>query len=163
MTDIVEQARALARLAENATQGPWEPFVHRQSNTIAVFKGGTEQEIVAWQGFDNSKFAGANAHNAKLIAAAPEMARLLGELADELKIARLFHRQAVLERDLERHRNTKAVDEVVVQRKVLRDLIEAATEGVALNVEQFHTAKHEAWRKKMLESIDAARRMLEMG
>ena len=164
MSDMIGRARALARLAEKATQGPWAAHVIPNSTDMwvagALSPEGYADICDVKTGLTRGPVE--TAANAKLIAAAPEMAKLLGEMADELEIAQLFHRQAVLERDLERHRNTKAVDEVVVQKEVLRDLIEAATEGVALNAEQFYTAKHEAWRKEMLESIDAAKRMLEM-
>jgi len=35
----------------------------------------------------------------------------------------------------------------------LQTLIEAASEGVASNEQQFHTAKHEAWRNEVRKAI----------
>ncbi len=69
-TDLIRRARELAKLAEKATPGPWfeDPFrmeIYGKDHTAWVAK------TTDW--------------DRPLLIAAPEMARLLGQLADELE------------------------------------------------------------------------------
>ena len=81
--DLIRRARELAKLAEKATPGPWyarpNPEWHR-----APWRVDTRERLPEDR-YDDGNVCLAGKHNALLIAAAPEMARLLGQLADELE------------------------------------------------------------------------------
>jgi hypothetical protein len=78
MSDIKEliiRARELAALADKATPGPWWCD---SCDGYSVVRG---------RGYGGDLLSDVREHpqNAKLIAAAPDMARLLGEMVDELE------------------------------------------------------------------------------
>ena len=70
--DLIRRAQELAKLAEKATPGPWERVGG------AAVRERTDSRLIA------SVYANAQ-QNANLIASAPEMARILSQLADELE------------------------------------------------------------------------------
>ena len=81
MTDLIEKARKFAALAEKATPGPWEwdgPFLDslQGDNAIITEHGASYMDRGDLKKYDMTK---------RLIAAAPEMAKLLGEMADRLE------------------------------------------------------------------------------
>lgn len=83
MNDMIAQARALANLAEKATPGPWYARDPRE------WKGGSwyvdaRPERPLYDCADGN-ICRASRNNVQLIAAAPEMAELLGEMADEIE------------------------------------------------------------------------------
>ena len=81
MTDLIEKARKFAALAEKATPGPWEwegPFLDSLQGDNAII---TEHGASYMDRNDLKKYS----MTKRLIAAAPEMAELLGEMADRLE------------------------------------------------------------------------------
>ena len=76
--ELIYRARQLAALREQATSGPWHSDeVIQQFSYRIVGSGWTVARCEAMNGT-------ANQANAKLIAAAPEMAELLEEMASAL-------------------------------------------------------------------------------
>jgi len=72
-SDLIRRARELARLAEKATPGPWIEDGDGVSTSFSSPAGDVAVACTVCNDTDRS-----------LIAAAPDMARLLGQLADEL-------------------------------------------------------------------------------
>lgn len=77
MNDMIERAKRMARLADKATSGPWRLRYKEGDKVIRLIDQ-----------YEN--FVGVEAHknaltNALLAAAAPEMAKLLGQMADEIE------------------------------------------------------------------------------
>jgi len=80
---ILERARELAALAEKTTRGPWTAFTDDSrypphTNIAAVTRKGTSL-VFSLPGHDKEE------PDVELIAAAPEMAELLGRLAGKLE------------------------------------------------------------------------------
>ena len=83
MNDMIERARALARLAEKATPGPWG--VDKKANDrywITARRFWVLAEIL--RNSHRATYPYSYGADAKLIAAAPEMAKLLGGMADRI-------------------------------------------------------------------------------
>ena len=83
MDGKISKARELSKLAEKATQGPWYARDPRE------WKGGSwyvdaRPERQLYDCADGN-ICRASRNNVQLIAAAPEMAKLLGEMADEIE------------------------------------------------------------------------------
>jgi len=81
MTDLIEKARKFAALAEKATPGPWEwdgPFLDslQGDNVIITEHGASYMDRGNLKKYAMTK---------RLIAAAPGMAKTLGEMADRLE------------------------------------------------------------------------------
>ena len=67
------------------TPGPWRVF--DKPGTLAVMgpaKTDQHNEVVHWSGFDSSHYPDQAKANARLIAAAPEMQRLLSKLVEQV-------------------------------------------------------------------------------
>ena len=84
VTDLIRRARELAKLAEKATPGPWAIV---ETSGLLIHRGDMaycdEPECSC---MDDGYIATAGRQaDAKLIQAAPDMALLLGQLADELE------------------------------------------------------------------------------
>lgn len=95
---MIERARELARLAENATPGPWyvgaESFIDKPWRWVRSKNDG---ECVVGQ-YDHEEGGVVRCEaDAKLIAAAPEITELLCEMADALERARelLYHEMEI--------------------------------------------------------------------
>ena len=95
MTDMIALARELAKLAEKATPGPWAAHVIPNSTDMwvagALSPEGYADICDVKTGLTRGPVE--TAANAKLIAATPEMARLLSEMANELEKARKLCRE----------------------------------------------------------------------
>ena len=91
MNDMIARARELAKLAEKATPRPWVMFTFREMPPL-----GSGQYIASTRAHEirrHHEVGGDDKKNAELIAAAPEMAKLLGEMANELEKARKLCRE----------------------------------------------------------------------
>ncbi len=82
-TDLIRRARELARLAEKATPGPWAII---ELSRLLVHRGDIEYcDDPECSCLDDGIIASTEKEeDAVLVRAAPEMAHLLGQLADEL-------------------------------------------------------------------------------
>ncbi len=78
--DLIQRARELSALAEKATPGPWYSIPNPEwKNACCRIDNKPDAD---WGNFGQISYA--SPHDAPLIAAAPEMAELLKQLADEL-------------------------------------------------------------------------------
>jgi hypothetical protein len=84
--DLIRRARELAALADNATPGPWK--VDCTYNEPVIVTDSQHPEDVVGATTEDSAIGGwldATDADLLLIAAAPEMARLLKQMAEELE------------------------------------------------------------------------------
>ena len=82
--EMIARARALAALAEKATPGPW----------YARHAGSEWYDVAVGRSRGRSVFGGSQAReNAILTAVAPDMAALLGEMAEKLETAKNIIRE----------------------------------------------------------------------
>ena len=86
-TDLIRRARELAKLAEKATPGPWHPV---DSTLSAPLLGRTvvinhSDGVSSMQIRSRAESRAPLENDLRLICATHAMARLLGELADELE------------------------------------------------------------------------------
>ena len=88
MIDLIEKARKFAALAEKATPGPWKvmgdkkPLIGVESDPTL----GKHGKVVIDGDCDGRRvWLNAKKVDLHLCAAAPEMAKLLGEMADRLE------------------------------------------------------------------------------
>jgi len=80
-SDLIRRAREMAKLAEEATPGPWrigEGEAKRRRYRTVMSQSGFRLLSMRTNYLERDA-------DARLIAAAPDMARLLGQLADELE------------------------------------------------------------------------------
>jgi len=91
MSDLIQRAREFAALADKATPGPWEVHANdqRTSDGEGFLDGwnigmryGDKGQIVDFVRIGAYQYGEPEAH---LVAAAPDMAKLLAEMADELE------------------------------------------------------------------------------
>jgi hypothetical protein len=85
--DLIERARELAALADDATPGPWE-WKHGIGAPVLIGGGGEYWVMKEELSYANSSVSGRplpSEEDKRLIAAAPDMARLLGEMANYLE------------------------------------------------------------------------------
>jgi len=78
MDNLIKRARELAKLREKATEGPWE--VHEISGGYWITGGRLPDFESVGEMIGRATYA-----NSALITAAPEMAGLLEQMADELE------------------------------------------------------------------------------
>lgn len=82
---LIRRARELTALAEKATPGPWSKWLPSGAGCFIIFKRletwPFRRQIAYTQPLEPPE----EHHNARLIAAAPEMACLLAEMADVLE------------------------------------------------------------------------------
>ena len=95
MNDMIERARELSKLADKATPGPWAAHVIPNSTDMWVAGALSPEGYADICDVKTSLTRGPveTATNAKLIAAAPEMAKLLNEMANGLEKARKLCRE----------------------------------------------------------------------
>ncbi len=97
--DPIQRAREFAALADKATPGPW----------MVVFNGGafiTAEEVIVLDGA-NSAGLDAKEEDLAIAAAAPDMAKLLAEMADELEdVSRLVDKAAGVIGTADEYRST---------------------------------------------------------
>jgi len=89
MDELIKRARELAALAEKATPGPWEWVQGIGTMVLCRTDEGLAVEWVIKENLSHSDPSHSGGpcptkENAELIAAAPEMAKLLGKMAEEL-------------------------------------------------------------------------------
>jgi len=107
LKDLIQKARELAALADKATPGPWEwvrwGLYHRGSHTWIIkseIDPDCEQRPIVASEYDE-----------QLIAAAPDMAKLLAEMVDELEdVSRLVDKAAELIGTAEEYRSTACIE-----------------------------------------------------